>query len=378
MPRNFDLSAIKKIFLILLSALVVAAGFFFLSEKLWPKDGSLPLFRENVFSEEEMSALKHSTPFENFSSRGLPKDSIAAIDKPKFISIKQADEFLSDEDAGVGLEYGDEARFYPLRILSWHEAVNDSIAGVPIAVTYSPLTETAIVFKRKVEGKILEFGVSQKLLNSNLILYDRATESLWSQILEEAVVGEMTGKKLETLPIEILSWKNWKELRPQSKVLSKDTGFSKPYGDDPYAGYRASDTIFFPIAHRDDRLRPKETIFGISSNTGFKAYPAAALKNRTAASDMIGDFPLIVLMDTDHDTARFFSRILGKETLEFEATENGIKDTKTGSVWNVFGQSFGGWYAGKKLTPLPALRSYWFSWAAFHPETEVYEAGNVK
>ncbi|MBI4160268.1 DUF3179 domain-containing protein, partial [Candidatus Wolfebacteria bacterium] len=180
------------------------------------------------------SGVKHSVPLDEIVGGGPPKDGIPSIDRPKFISVGEASEQVSDAEPGLALEIGSVSRFYPFQVLVWHEIVNDTIGGRRILVTYCPLCLSGIVFDPVVNGERVEFGTSGKLWNSNLVMYDRKTESLWSQILGEAIVGEMTGTQLKVLPSDQIRFGDWRKFHPSGEVLSRDTGATRFYGQDPY------------------------------------------------------------------------------------------------------------------------------------------------
>lgn len=179
---------------------------------------------------------KHTVPLDQIVGGGPPPDGIPSIDSPKFVSAEEANEILQDSDLVVGLDVNGEVRAYPLQILVWHEIVNDNVGGMPVAVTYCPLCFTSQVFSRTISGTVVEFGTSGKLYNSNLVMYDRTSKSLWSQALGEGIVGQYAGVKLERIPFDLAYWKEWKQLYPNTKVLSRDTGSTRPYGADPYGG----------------------------------------------------------------------------------------------------------------------------------------------
>jgi len=182
----------------------------------------------------ETGEPKHIVPLDKIVSGGPPPDGIPSIDNPKFVSVAEADKFLQNSDQVVGLNINGDIRAYPLQILVWHEIVNDNIGGSLVAVTYCPLCFTNQVFNRTINGQTVEFGTSGKLYNSNLVMYDRTSKSLWSQALGEGIVGKYAGVKLERIPFDIAYWKEWKQLHPDTKVLSRDTGSTRPYGADPY------------------------------------------------------------------------------------------------------------------------------------------------
>lgn len=190
----------------------------------------------------------HSIDYSEILSGGPPKDGIPSIDRPKFVAVSEVDD-LSPTEPVVGLLVNGEARAYPLRILTWHEIVNDSIGGRPVAVTYCPLCNSAIVFDREVDGKVLEFGTTGKLRNSDLVMYDRTTESWWQQFLGEAIVGELTGTKLKMLPSRLESWERFAVRHPEGQVLIPNNEGLRSYGRNPYQGY---DTSSYPFLYRGE------------------------------------------------------------------------------------------------------------------------------
>jgi hypothetical protein len=187
----------------------------------------------------ETDFSKSSVPLAEFRGGGPPKDGIPSIDDPKFVSVEEADGFLEGKEPIAVLEVGGKVRGYPIQILTWHEIVNDEIAGEPVAVTFCPLCNSTVAFSRDVGGETLEFGTTGNLRRSDLVMYDRTTESWWQQLTAEAVVGELTGETLEVLPSQIVSWNDFQQVNADAEVLSQDTGFSRSYGQNPYAGYDA-------------------------------------------------------------------------------------------------------------------------------------------
>jgi len=267
-------------------------------------------------------------------SGGPPKDGIPSIDNPKFVSVSEADEWIADNELVMAIIYKDVKRVYPLQIMVWHEIVNDKIAGDPLLITYCPLCGSGIAFERRINGEEVEFGTSGKLYNSNLVMYDRKTDSYWTQIDGQAVVGELTGMKLRPVSIDTLVWRDWKAAHPDSEVLSQDTGYNRNYGRDPYGNYYEDSFLFFPVEGQDDRIHPKTVIFGIEVNGNYKAYKE---------EDLI---ELGIIMD----------RIEGIDIM-IERDDTGIvKITNLDS--------------GKEIVK---ERDFWFAWYAFHPETNLYE-----
>lgn len=240
----------------------------------------------------------------------------------------------------LGLARGGIARAYPVRILNWHEVVNDQLGSEAIAVTYCPLCGTGMAFDARVGGKEpSSFGVSGLLFNSDVLLYDRGAESLWSQIMEQAVAGPMKGTKLVPVPLTHTSWADWRKRHPRTEVLSTDTGHVRDYGRDPYAGYGSMQRLMFDVQHRDERLPLKEWVLGVRLGGQAKAYPFSALAKRVDAQgqllDRLGDVPVTIRFDGTHLTAEAF-------------------DAK-----------------GKTL---PSVMAFWFAWVAFHPKTAVLNA----
>ena len=224
---------------------------------------------------------RHTVPLREFQSGGPGKDEIPAIDRPRFLAVAEAT-FLRPQEPVIALTLSGRARAYPLQILVWHEIVNDVVAGVPVAVTFCPLCNTAIAFDRRVEGRTLTFGTTGNLRNSDLVMYDRQTESWWQQFGGEGVVGRYAGTRLRTLPARIVAWRSFRAQHPDGLVLSRETGYSRPYGENPYAGYDdVSSPPFFPTVHGDDRrLPPKERVVFLERGKAAVAIPFRALAKK--------------------------------------------------------------------------------------------------
>jgi hypothetical protein len=234
---------------------------------------------------------RHSVSFGEFSSGGPGKDGIPAIDTPRFLAVSETD-FLEAREPVVQLELNGEARAYPLQILIWHEIVNDTVRGTPVTVTFCPLCNTTIVFDRRLGGRVLDFGTTGNLRNSDLVMYDRQTESWWQQFGGEAIVGKLTGKELRQLPASIVAWEDFRRAHPEGKVLSRDTGFGRPYGENPYSGYDSVDSSpFFPVENLDDdRLPPKERVVFIERGGEQVVVPFSALvEARTIKLEVAGE-----------------------------------------------------------------------------------------
>ena len=276
---------------------------------------------------------KHSIPVDEIMSGGPPKDGIPALLQPKFVRGSKAG-FLKDEDRVLALTEGEEAKAYPIRILNWHEVVNDEINGKPILISYCPLCGTGMAFDSVINGKKYTFGVSGLLYNSDVLMYDHQTESLWSQIKQEAVTGEMTGTGLRLIFLIHTTWGEWRREHPNTKVLSTETGYSRNYNRDPYAGYDQEARTFFPVRNQDSRYPPKEWVLGVEIQGKAKAYAFSELAKRPSVfTDTIND--RMIQIHYHHKSRTAF-----------------ITDT-----------------AGE---PIPSITGFWFAWFAFYPETAVY------
>jgi len=318
------------------------------------------------------NGLKHIVPLDKIRSGGPPKDGIPSIDDPKFATLPDSD-FMSSSDIVIGLEINGEAKAYPLFILVWHEIVNDNVGGTPVAVTYCPLCFTNQVFERIINGQEVEFGTSGKLYNSNLVMYDRMTDSYWSQALGLAITGELTGQQLEIIPFDVISWGDWSSLHPNTLVLTTETGHTRAYSVDPYGDYYTDPRVIFPVDNEDDRMHPKEIILGFSDGDVYKAYKQTDVKSAVVINDKINQTP-IVLFSQYTGNSRAFDRTVNGEVLEFEYSNNKIMDLQTGSIWNYDGVAISGDMQGVEMKRIPFNPGFWFEWVAFHPDTEVYGA----
>jgi hypothetical protein len=326
---------------------------------------------------------------DEFLSGGPPRDGIPPIDFPAFESLESADGWLSDREPVIGLEVNGAARAYPLQILIWHEIVNDTVGDVPIVVTFCPLCNTALIFKRPViDGKLLTFGTSGNLRNSDLVMWDRQTESWWQQFTGEAIVGELTGTRLEFLATAILSWADFKENYPEGLVLSKDTGFPRDYGLNPYAGY--DDVNQFPFlfdGQIDDRLLPMTRVLGVELDGQGTAFVYDNLSERMVLNESVGEHSIVIFWKSgtasavdalliqegrDVGTTGVYLRTVNEQVLTFAAFENGTYvDEETGSTWDIFGKAIDGPLMGKTLTAVPHHDTFWFAWAAFIPDGDL-------
>jgi len=332
---------------------------------------------------------KHSVPYSEILSGGPPKDGIPSIDAPKFQSTNEADEWLDDREPVVFVQANDETKAYPIQILMWHEIMNDTVGGEPLMISFCPLCNTAIAFKRTFNGQILDFGTTGRLRYSNLIMYDRQTETWWQQATGDAIAGEYTGAQLEFYPATMISWKDFKAQFPDGEVLSRDTGHPRNYGRNPYYGYDdISQTPFLFDGATPNQLPPMARILTVEINNEAVAYPYNVLSNENVINDTVGGEEVAIFwtegtasaLDTsnipegrDVGSAVAYSRIVDDSILDFEFKDGKIFDLQTSSEWNVLGQAITGELKGKQLTPVVSINHFWFSWAAFKPETRIYQ-----
>src|SRR4030042_4449287 len=311
-----------------------------------PKDGDMKgkkISRIIDRDEKEVDVFEsfgvlHTVPLREIVSGGTRKDGIPSIDNPKFISAERANSYLSDIEPGIAVKVGDIKRFYPFEILVWHQIVNDNIEGKRILISYCPLSFSAAAFDPIVDGQSVEFGASGKLWNSNFVMHDRRTGTLWSEIKGEAICGKMAGSKLQKIFCEQTTYGRFKKLYPGGEVLSRQTGFFRFYGDNPYDEYYRTPEIFFPVSNIDSRLDKKDFILGLSMAGRAKAYPVAKLKEETVIKDNFAGRTIVAKYDSD---------------------------TETGCLFEEFGNG--------ELRNLFSTAGFWFSWAAAYPETEVYK-----
>ena len=329
---------------------------------------------------------KASVPWKELI-RGQQKDGIPAISEPKFLSVDRVG-FLKDMEPVVVFELDGDARAYPLQILVWHEIVNDVVAGRSVLITFCPLCNTAIAFDRTVAGKALEFGVSGYLRNSDLVMFDRGTESWWQQITGNAIVGDFTGTNLELLASSIVAWADFKAAFPNGKVLSRETGHRRDYGYNPYVGYDdVQSSPFLFHGRKDGRLVAMERVVAVELAGEVVAYPFSRLESRPVILDTVGGVPIVVFFKrgtlspldlatiTDSreiGSAAVFKPLIDGRPLTFRAEGSSFVDNETGSRWDIFGRATAGPLKGKALEPVVSGNHFWFAWAAFKPETRVW------
>ena len=335
----------------------------------------------------ETDFSKRSVPLTEFQSGGPPRDGIPPVDEPKPIPYADADGWLSEREPVLAVAVGDRARAYPLQILVWHEVVNDQLGGRPIAVTYCPLCNSSLVFDRRVGGRTLSFGTTGNLRRSDLVMWDRQTESWWQQLTGEAVVGELTGKRLKVLSSQTLSWADFKRIHPGGDVLSRDTGSERDYGANPYEGYDQPDSDPFLFEGEPDRrLPPKERVLAVFARDETVVVPFSRLARQPVVQTEAGGRPIVVLYkrgvvsplddasiedSRDIGTAAAFDPRVDGRALTFEHRDDGFVDRETGSRWNIAGRAVTGEKAGEQLAPVRHDQQFWFALAAFVPNARI-------
>lgn len=276
-----------------------------------------------------------SIPRADIYHGGPGRDGIPSIDRPRFISANDA-KFLKPTDRVLGLVHDGVVRAYPIKILNYHEIVNDTVNKQTIVVSYCPLCGSGVAFKPEINDTDNSFGVSGLLYNSDMLLYDRATGSLWSQIMGKAISGELKGSKLVTLVLANTSWGHWLQQYPDTEVLSTHTGFSRNYRRHPYGDYDINRALYFPVTNTSTRYHPKERVIGLVLGEKSKAWPVSELAKQH----------LTIFQD------KFAGQTL---TIHYDA------NSQSAVIYDLRGQQ------------IPTTTLFWFAWVAFHPDTEVYE-----
>ena len=335
---------------------------------------------------------KYSVSSDEIFSGGVPRDGIPPIYSPKQTTIQDADQWLDDQEPVIALEIEGDARAYPIQVLIWHEIANDVVGGVPVAVTFCPLCNSAIVFDRRLDGDVHEFGVSGNLRFSDLIMWDHQTESWWQQFTGEAIVGELTDKQLTMIPASMISWADFKAASPSGTVLSKDTGFSRPYGNNPCSGYdRVDRPPFLFFGERDGRLLPMERVAAVTTANTDLAFPFSILEEELVVNyagdgrDLVVFFKLGTVSALDGSSIRLsrdvgatgvFDANLDGQMLTFRPNGDEIVDNETESVWSILGEAIQGPLEGSKLSPIVHANHFWFAWEAFKPDTVIYQGAD--
>ena len=335
---------------------------------------------------------RSSVPYSEIKRGGPPRDGIPPIDRPAFETVSEASSYMSDHEPVVSVELGGESRAYPLAVLIWHEIVNDELGGKPITVTYCPLCNTAIVFDRQVgtEDIILDFGTTGYLRHSDMVMWDRQTESWWQQITGEAIVGEYTGTQLKFLPAALVSWRDFRDSHPDASVLSRDTGYPRNYSRPPYPGYDSIDgRPFMFYGELDDTFSAMERIVGLKIGETAVAYPFPLFEDSPVINDSVEDTDIVIFYAPDTlspflgmfgsespvvGSTGVYDPNLGGRKLTFKSESYAIVDEQTGSTWNIFGEAIEGPLAGSVLMPVVHANHFWFAWRVFYPDTLIRSA----
>lgn len=327
-------------------------------------------------------------------SGGPPPDGIPPIDDPIFVDTDAAAGWLGTEEPVVAVAIDGDARAYPVQVMVWHEIVNDVVGGVPISVTYCPLCNSAVAYERTVNGVETTFGTSGRLFNSALVMYDRATESLWTHFDGRAVVGVLAGLELEVIPAPLMAFTDFVAAYPDGLVLDRDaTGYARDYGRNPYVGYDDPDgSPFLFRGSVDDRAFAMQRVVGVSVDDESIAWALDALVTRgpSVTEAEIGGISIVILwqpgqrsaLDLDEvasgrdvGSVGVFDRTLPDGSLvELRADDSGFFDS-VGSRWNIAGIAISGEREGARLERITHLDTFWFAWSTYRPDTELVAPG---
>ena len=322
-------------------------------------------------------------------SGGPPPDGIPAIDQPTFERAGDVS-WLTAEEPIVALDFNGEQRAYPVQILTWHEIVNDTVGGTPVVVTYCPLCNTALAFHREHGDRVLDFGVSGFLYNSDLVMYDRQTESLWSQIRGDAIIGHLSGEQLEFIPVTTVPWSQWQSANPDGWVLSRETGHDRNYGTNPAVGYDEElSGAYFPLTAEDGRLAPKERIIAFPAASEPIAVVTQAVADAGAIQLTVDGDPVVVIaspgLTSALDSAQIAEGRAIPWTQAYFAEHNDVALAFTvhvedevvtlvdqrGSTWDDAGLAISGPDEGSRLEQAVMIDTFWFAWAAFNPDVTI-------
>ena len=319
-------------------------------------------------------------------SGGPPPDGIPSISNPVFHAAASVD-YLTPTSPVLAVEINGDARAYPIDVMVWHEIVNDTVGGVPVAVQYCPLCNSAAVVDRRVEGRVLEFGVSGLLYNSSLVMYDRQTKTLWSHFASRPLYGALGEAELVDYPSTIVGFEEWRDAHPDGLVMSRDTGADRAYGSNPYPGYDDVDAEPFLFEGEvDGRYTAMTRMVGVAADGQATAFPLLELREAgTVEAELAGE-PIVafwvpgsasaldagqVAGGVDVGATGVFSPVVGDETLTFAASDGVITDAETDSTWNIFGEAIDGELVGTELEQIVHVDTFWFAWIAFHPDSTV-------
>jgi hypothetical protein len=331
-------------------------------------------------------------PLDDFLPGGPPRDGIRPLDHPRAVSVSDGDRYLRPDEPVLALALGSSARAYPVRILLWHEIANDVLAGRPVAVTYCPLCNSGVAFDRRVDGHVLRLGTTGLLRRSDLVMWDRQTESWWQQLDGRALVGRLAGKRLRMLPLAMMSWADYKRRYPYAEVLAERTGYERPYGLTPYRRYDTGGRPFGFNGRLDRRLPAMERVLAVRVTGKTVAAPYAVLRARPVLDTRVGGTPVVIVYQRrvrspldarrisdsrEVGTAVAYDRRLGGRTLSFTNRGGRIVDDQTGSEWDVTGLAVSGLLRGRSLRPLVQNSQFWFALAAIAPDARVVSVSHA-
>ena len=323
-------------------------------------------------------------PSSEVVSGGVGRDGIPSVDNPQFLPASQIT-YMQEEDLIVGFLSDGEIKGYTHPVLDWHEIVNDRVGDTPIAITYCPLTGSAIGWDRRVDGQETTFGVSGLLYNTNLIPYDRLTETNWSQMGLRAVNGALRGRNANLHQVVEMPWSTWKAMYPEAEVLTTATGFTRNYGSYPYRrgngqDYREDDFLLFSVDPFDERLPVKERVLGVTVEGSARAYRFSSFDGggiKLKEDELQGHDIVIVGSKALNFLAAYERRPKEDDSLlTFTPVQEAlpvVMEDDEGNHWDVFGRAVSGPRQGQRLKQLPSYIAYWMAWAAFNPETDIYD-----
>ena len=353
-----------------------------------PAVGTLPQGPSALDNMEDPALPEPAVPAGQVISGGPPPDGIPPIDNPRFLPVIDNLELLDATEAVVALEIDGDARAYPVRVMIWHEIVNDVVGGVPVAVSYCPLCNSASTYIREIDGVVTTFGTSGRLYLSALVMYDRATESLWTHFDGKAIAGVLTGRELEAVASPLLSWEDFRTAYPDGLVLDEtETGFNRSYGRNAYVGYDDPDGVpFLFFGPNDDRALALQRIVGVTRDDETKTYAHDVVAGGTAraTNDSVGGDPVVILWKSGQSSALDDGSIEGgrdvgsvgvflsevdDRILTFTGVDGGFIDDQTASTWSITGDAVDGELQGTRLERVAHLDTFWFAWATYRPET---------
>lgn len=330
---------------------------------------------------------KRSIQLNELVSGGPPKDGIPALNSPRFETVAAAARWLDRREPVLVLEHGQDVRAYPFQVLIWHELVNDVVGNRPVLISYCPLCNSALVFDRRVRDTVLTFGVSGMLRGSDMVMFDRQTESLWQQITGEALVGTLTGARLVVVSSQTIPFEAFARQFPNGMVLSRQTGHQRPYGRNPYAGYESGRQLLFPVpVPKQTQSRPLERLLAVKCGDKVKAYPLETLRKlRVVEGECPGESFVIffepgmrsavdaelIRQSRDVGAVGVFGPVVEGQRLSFRRQSGKVVDTQTGSTWTLLGAAVEGPLAGKRLPPVEHMVYFAFALLTFHPGAEI-------